>query len=277
MERTRGFLDAVRLHDRWLAEVRDRVRVRDALSSVQIEGNSLTMESAFALSRDRPERTLSESEQEFLNYLDAFETIDDLRGQRDYRLRAMDLRALHHVLVNGVRGGERHAGEFRREPVAVGDVASDGTELIHHQPPPWHDIDPEVSALLEWVDRAKHKATKAELGRGEPDPWTHPVLVAGILQHRLVWIHPFVDGNGRSARMFTTKLLYQRGYDFKYLFDLSTYYNRDRDKYYAALRTADQEGDYTGWLEYFVGGFSWQMMGIKANATKAFAALDSAD
>jgi len=92
--------------------------------------------------------------------------------------------------------------------------------------------------------------------------------VAGIAQHRLVWIHPFLDGNGRTARMMTTLLLFQRGYDFKYLFDLSTYYNKNRDRYYAALRAVDTTGDYTPWLEYFLGGFAYQLWGIKVRAQK---------
>jgi Fic family protein len=70
-------------------------------------------------------------------------------------------------------------------------------------------------------------------------------------------------GNGRTARMMTTLLLYQRGYDFKFLFELSEYYNRDRDEYNARLRTADRSGDYTEWLEYFLGGFSHQMFRIE--------------
>jgi len=102
------------------------------------------------------------------------------------------------------------------------------------------------------------------------------VLVAGIVQHRLVWIHPFVDGNGRSARMFSTLLLHQRGYDFQYLFNLSDYYNRNRDKYYQALRTADETGDYTRWLEYFCGGFSLQMFRIRKQAAANAAAVSAA-
>jgi Fic family protein len=92
------------------------------------------------------------------------------------------------------------------------------------------------------------------------------VILAGIAQHRLVWIHPFVDGNGRTARMLTTLLLSQRGYDFKYLFQLSTYYNQVRDDYYGALRNADATGDCTEWLTYFLGGFSHQMMSIEQMA-----------
>jgi len=66
--------------------------------------------------------------------------------------------------------------------------------------------------------------------------------------------------------MLTTLLLYQRGYDFKYLFELSGFYNRDRDKYYAAIRTADKTSDYTEWLTYFLGGFAFQMVRIQERA-----------
>ena len=63
-------------------------------------------------------------------------------------------------------------------------------------------------------------------------------------------------------------ILYQRGYDFKYLFNLSEYYNKDRDRYYEALRTADRTGDYTEWLEYFLGGLANQMMRVEERARR---------
>ena len=72
--------------------------------------------------------------------------------------------------------------------------------------------------------------------------------------------------------MFTTLLLFQRGYDFKYLFELSGYYNRDRDAYYEALRSADQTGDYTDWLIYFLGGFSYEMVRVRERILKSEAA-----
>jgi Fic family protein len=56
----------------------------------------------------------------------------------------------------------------------------------------------------------------------------HPVLVAGIAQFQLVHIHPFVDGNGRTSRLLSTLCLYRSGYDFKRLFTLSEFYDRDR-------------------------------------------------
>ncbi len=182
-----------------------------------------------------------------------------------------DLRNLHQNIVSGVRGSRRMPGEFRREDVKVGDIV-DGHETVHHRPPPWSTVENEVQDLLDWVEQCKEKGKP-----GESDAhWIHPAIVAGITQHRLVWIHPFVDGNGRTARMFTTLILYQRKYDFKYLFNLSEYYNKDRDRYYDALRTADRTGDYTEWLEYFLGGFSHQMVTIETRAREAAVGLSAA-
>ena len=256
IEQTTGFLKAVSLRPEWIAELKGRTLVQEALASLQIEGSSLTLEEAFELARERPDRELRDSEREFLNYLRAFEAIDGLRGARGAVVTKGDLRNLHRLLVNGVRGGRRGAGELRREDVKVGDVA-EGEVIVHHQPPSWLSVEAEIDALFAWIE-----ASKAH-GKGDDDPWVHPVVLAGIVQHRLVWIHPFVDGNGRTARMFTTLLLFQRDYDFKYLFELSTYYNRERDDYYHALRNADATGDYTGWLTYFLGGFSYQMVRIQ--------------
>lgn len=274
IEQTTGFLKAVQLQPEWITEVRSRSHVVEALASLQIEGNSLTLEEAFELANHRPDRELRNSEREFYNYLNAFEAIDGLRDDRNAVVGRGDLCNLQRLLVDGVRGGRRGAGTYRREDVKVGDVLGDEI-VVHHHPPGWLQVDPEMTALLDWIE-----ATKVR-GDGLDDPWIHPVIQAGIVQHRLVWIHPFVDGNGRSARMLTTLLLYQRGYDFKYLFELSTYYNRDRDEYYEALRSADISGDYTDWLTYFLGGFAYQMVRIQelaragGSAESNFAATDS--
>ena len=81
---------------------------------------------------------------------------------------------------------------------------------------------------------------------------THPVLVSGIAQFQLVHIHPFLDGNGRTSRLLSTLCLYRAGYDFKRLFTISEYYDRDRPAFYWAIQRVRESGmDMTGWLEYF--------------------------
>ena len=265
--RTRGCLEAVRTHPEWIERLRSEARVNDVLSSVRLEGNTLTREQAFELSRGEPPAKLRDSEREFLNYLHAFDALEMLHDDRDYVVHARDLLGLHGMLVKGVRGGDRFAGRFRKEDVQIGDRQGDDI-VVHHQPPPWHQVEEHVEHLLKWLERVKQKTKRAQIMAGKPDHWVHPAIVAGIAQHRLVWIHPFVDGNGRTARLFTTMLLYTRGYDFKYLFDLSSYYNKNRDAYYAALRTVDRTDDYTQWLIYFMGGLAMQMYNIREVALK---------
>lgn len=267
IDRVVGFLEAVDLREDWRHDLRDSARLRDALSSLQIEGSSLTFETAFRLATHGPSPDVTESEQEFLNYLAAFDAIDGLRGDKSYPVSHRDVLNLHGLIVRGVRGGYDNAGRFRDTEVLVGD--RDGEAVtVHHRPPDAGEVPALVEGLTDWLAVAKTHPTPAQIRRGAEDGWVHPVIVAGIAQHRLVWIHPFLDGNGRTARMFTTMLLYQRGYDFKYLFDLSSYYNRDRGRYYEALRTVDRTGDYTEWLHYFLGGFAYQLMRIKERGAK---------
>ncbi len=95
----------------------------------------------------------------------------------------------------------------------------------------------------------------------------NPVIVAGIAHLELAAIHPFNDGNGRTARALATLMLYQRGYDFRRLFALEDYYNTDRQAYYKAVNVgktyAERRTDITSWLEYFVKGFKNEIDEVK--------------
>jgi Fic family protein len=79
-----------------------------------------------------------------------------------------------------------------------------------------------------------------------------------------VRIHPFVDGNGRTARVMATLVFYKRGFDVKRFFALDDYYDNDRRSYYGALRSVDQNIlDLTGWLEYFTEGVAVSIRAVK--------------
>ena len=89
----------------------------------------------------------------------------------------------------------------------------------------------------------------------------NPIIVAGIVHKQLAIIHPFSDGNGRTARALATLILYQRGYD------LEDYYNNDRPKYYSKISVGknyeSRQTDFTSWLEYFIFGFKQEIYEIK--------------
>ena len=126
------------------------------------------------------------------------------------------IREIHRRLVDDVRGGEGgpgRTGRCRTSSPAAGHGRS-------FTPPP-SDVPPLMRELVDWL--------RAETA-------VHPVLVAGVAQFQLVHIHPFVDGNGRTSRLLSTLYLYRAGYDFKRLFTLSEFYDRDRAQFYRALQ-----------------------------------------
>jgi Fic family protein len=91
-----------------------------------------------------------------------------------------------------------------------------------------------------------------------------------IFQFQLAHIHPFLDGNGRTSRLLSTLCLYRAGYDFKRLFTISEYYDRDRPAFYHAIQSVREHGmDITHWLEYFVNGLSTQLAEVRALGEQA--------
>lgn len=106
-----------------------------------------------------------------------------------------------------------------------------------------------MADLVKWLNR------KQEI---------HPVLISGISQFQFVHIHPFLDGNGRVSRLLSTFCLYRAGYDFKRLFTISEYYDRNRPAFYRAIQIVRENGmDLTGWLEYFVEGLTTQLAEVR--------------
>ena len=90
------------------------------------------------------------------------------------------------------------------------------------------------------------------------------VIEAGITHYELVRIHPFIDGNGRTARVMATLVLYKRGFDVKRFFTLDDYYDHDRRSYYEVLKRVDLTTlDLTEWLEYFTDGVAVSIKNVR--------------
>ena len=88
---------------------------------------------------------------------------------------------------------------------------------------------------------------------------------AAITHYQLVYIHPFIEGNGRTARAFASLMLYTLSYDFKRFFSLEQYFDSDVDAYYQALLSVQQhaERNLTYWLEYFCYGVAIELEKIR--------------
>lgn len=90
------------------------------------------------------------------------------------------------------------------------------------------------------------------------------VIEAGLVHYEIVRIHPFIDGNGRTARILATLTFYKRGFDAKRFFALDDYYGHDRRSYYEVLGRVDKNTiDLTEWLEYFTEGVAVSLKAVK--------------
>lgn len=246
IERARGFLEAARLSEDWIAGMQQRALILEAHHTTHIEGTHLTLDqSERLLSGEKPAGVKADDAKEVINYRKAFDLVAGYLGSGDPITEGL-IREIHKRLVHGVRGNAAAPGEYRR---VQNYVANSVTKEIIYTPPPPQDVSPLMAQFVSWLN-------------SEQD--VHPILVAGIAQFQLVHIHPFLDGNGRTARLLSMLCLYRKGYDFKRLFTLSEYYDRDRTNYYRAIQSVRAlDLDLTEWLEYFTLGLKWQLSEVQ--------------
>ncbi len=252
IERARGFLEAATLSEEWVREMGRRALILEAHHTTHIEGTRLTLEQAERLLAGKrvPEADTDDA-RELLNYRRAFEFVSEYL-ERGGPITEGLIREIHKRLVEGVRGGAAAPGEYRK---VQNYVVNSQTGKTVYTPPPAQEVPILMAELVTWLNRVEE---------------VHPVLVSGIAQFQLVHIHPFLDGNGRTSRLLSTLCLYRAGYDFKRLFTISEYYDRDRPAFYHALQSVREHGmDMTAWLEYFVEGLATQLAEVRRRGEQA--------
>ncbi|MCX5686923.1 MAG: Fic family protein [Candidatus Omnitrophica bacterium] len=239
----REIIEQAYLVPKWEAKLRRQALLRNTHSSTAIEGNKLTLEQVEALANGKDVRATDKDKKEALNYIEALEKIPDLTEKGKISVR--DLLNLHRIITKNVMQNDSDSGKFRNRQVYVGKRIADGTglkEVVEYMPPKTEEVPELVKEFIDWLNIDK--------------TWEiNSVLLAGIVHYEIARIHPFIDGNGRTARLFATLILYLSGFDHRRLFALDDYYDRDRQSYYNALKTAQQnQDDITLWLEYFTSG-----------------------
>ena len=247
IERVRGFLDAVKLKDDWIADMQKKALILESYHSTHIEGTALSLEQAKSILEGKKVTGVSrDDETELLNYKKAMDFISKYLGKDDPVSEGI-VRELHKILVKGVRGENADPGNYRK---IQNYVVNSRTREVVYTPPAPLEVPHLMREFTEWINKAEDVS---------------PILVAGIAQFQFVHIHPFIDGNGRTARLLSTLILYKTGYDFKRLFTISEYYDKDRPSYYQAIQTVRRNNmDMTTWLEYFVNGLRSQMIEVQA-------------
>ena len=242
IERARGFLEAAELSEEWIRSMGDRALVLEAHHTTHIEGTQLTLDQSRRLLAGEDVANVDPDDvRELLNYRRAFDLVSKYLDSSEHITEEFILE-IHKQLVEGVRGGSATPGEYRD---VQNYVVNSATGEVIYRPPAPEEVSGMMGTLVEWLN------SETEI---------HPILMSGISQFQLVHVHPFRDGNGRASRLLSTLCLYRAGYDFKRLFTISEYYDRDRAIFYKAIQDVrEQDMDMTGWLEYFVEGLATQM------------------
>jgi Fic family protein len=231
---------------KWDVSLRRDALLRSAHSSTAIEGNPLTLEEVSALAAGREIMVSRKDKQEVLNYLEALDRIPEFAKRTPFRSK--DFLEIHRVVTKETLENPKDEGIIRKQQVFVGNRI---TGEVVYMPPPTEEVPKLVDNFLKWLN-------SNELNEMDS------VIQAGITHYEIARIHPFIDGNGRTARVMASLVLYKQGFDLKRYFALDDYYDQDRRSYYAALKNVDQKTlDLTGWLEYFTEGVAVSLKTVK--------------
>jgi len=231
---------------KWNVTLRQEAIIHSAHSSTSIEGNRLSLEQVSELARGREITAARRDKQEVLNYLNVLKNIKNLI--KDNFITEKDILNIHRMVTKNTLNNLADSGVYRNRYVVVGNRF---TGEIFFRPPQNLEVPGLVKNLLSWINSKESK---------ELDP----VIETGIVHYELVRIHPFVDGNGRTARVLAALILYLRGFDTNQFFCLDDYYDSDRPAYYKALQSVKPDTlDLTNWLEYFIEGVNISTEAVK--------------
>jgi Fic family protein len=243
IEAVRQAIETLPINPRVLASLRETARLFSTHYSTMIEGNRLTQEQVVKVIEEDHRFAGRERDQaEVKGYyaaLDAAETMAELRE----KITEPTIQKLHALVM---AGGNTHA---KPTPYRNGQnvVRESRSGAIVYMPPEAKDVPELMAQLVAWINQR--------------DDLPVPIK-AGIAHYQYATIHPYYDGNGRTARLLTTLILHLGGYGLKGLYALDEYYARDLKAYYEALTIGTShnyylgraEGDITKWVAYFIDG-----------------------
>lgn len=211
---------------------------KEAVLSSQIEGTQSSLQDLLAAEANILDSVVVPRDvNEVVNYVDAMS--HGLARLAELPVSTRLIREIHERLMRGVRGGRLTPGELRRSQNWIGPGGAGLSEAVFVPPPA--EVVPEALGALETF-----------LHDVDNDL---PLLVKiGLAHAQFETIHPFLDGNGRVGRLLITFLLTERAVLHKPVLYLSHYLKRNRQQYYERLQAVRDDGDWEGWLSFFLSG-----------------------
>ncbi len=205
-----------------LEKIKKNFQLEMTYNSNAIEGNTLTKKETFWVINEGltiKGKSLKEH-LEARNHQEALEFLYDLID-KDKKNNISDhlIKQIHSLVVK--ESDSKIADQYR-----TGNVFISGSD---HEPPSGFEVTAKMNELIAWIKKEKNKY--------------HVVELAAIIHHKLVAVHPFWDGNGRTARLIMNILIMNAGYPMAIIL------KNDRQRYYRVLGEADK-GDYKNLCEF---------------------------
>jgi len=241
-----------------LTSLRETTKLYTTHYSTMIEGNQLKpseIKEIITLEGHFPGREREECEVK--GYYAALTQLEQYVAQ-NHPITEKIVQTLHALVMSDGRAN------IKPTPYRNGqNVIKDGsTGTIVYMPPESKDVPGLMRNMFSWIKENQ------EL----PCP-----IIAAIAHYQFATIHPYYDGNGRTARLLTTLILHLGGYDLKGLYSLEEYYAKNLLGYYRAISIGSShnyyfgraESDITSWIEYFTEGMAFAFEKVITRMTNA--------
>ncbi|MBI2327418.1 Fic family protein [Candidatus Curtissbacteria bacterium] len=241
-----------------LVEFEKLARAVSTYASTSIEGNPLPLTEVKKILKSKPAHinkfdtdVLRDSEREVLNYNQALHDLNKKLEEGRVRLSLDLILKIQKQIIDGLLA-KFESGKLRDKPVVVNNPR---TRKVIYLPPDAKDVSQLMLDLIEFINNNSDKIDS--------------LILAGIFHKQMVIIHPFMDGNGRTARLATKVLLAEMGLNTFNLFSFENYYNKNVTRYFQFV---GEFGNYyelkdsinfTSWLEYFTEGIIDELLRVQ--------------
>ncbi len=257
LESLRKEIDLLPISVSVLNSLRETSKIESIHYSTMIEGNRLTLHQVKEVLLNDKTFAKERDEKEVKGYEKAFAWLKT-QIDKGNAIEEKTVKQIHAIVMAG--GRVPKPTPYRDGQNVIRDGA---TGKIVYLPPEAKDVPTLMKDLIDWLNNSdKNKI---------PVP-----LQAAILHYQFATIHPYYDGNGRTARLLATYLLQLKGYGLKGIYSLDEYYAQNLPAYYEALTigshnyyTDRADADITSWLEYFCSKMVESFRNVKKHAIKA--------
>ncbi|AAR33503.1 MULTISPECIES: Fic family protein [Geobacter] len=228
---------------------------KEAVLSSQIEGTQASLDDLLEYEGEIEGKSSPDDINEVSNYVDAMNY--GLERLQELPLSLRLIKEIHARLMAGIRGGHKSPGEFRTSQNWIGGTRPGNAAFV---PPPAN----EVVTCLGDLEKFLH------------DESVPPLLKAGLAHAQFETIHPFLDGNGRMGRLLIAFILCHDQVLEKPLLYLSLFFKKHRQEYYERLNAVRRDGDWEGWIKYYLQGV-YEISKQATDAAKAIMDLMARD